>query len=149
MRIGNRLCFIILQDLWTDATLCKMIYQAARNCTDPIDTIIFNVLKDSFVKYRGARSTQYWVFFLKPLSSATTTQEWNSLRSHVRKKMINNGNISITPALPKSSNLYCTICKLDTHPTFNCSYTRGNAVFQGLTKLIVGRQYNEQQNASS
>ncbi|PBL04531.1 hypothetical protein ARMGADRAFT_1070978 [Armillaria gallica] len=52
-KIGNCLQFIILQDLWADTTLQWMIYQVARNCSDPVDTVIFNALVDSFVEYHG------------------------------------------------------------------------------------------------
>lgn len=148
-KIGCRLRFIILQDLWEDATFRRMVYQMARNRTDPVDEVILKVLVDSFVEYRGARSTKYWVFYLKPPSPATTTQEWNKLRDHIRKKAIRSGNISITPALSRSGNQYCTICKLDTHPTFDCSFTRNNAVFQGPTKALVGGQYDEQQGSGT
>ncbi|PBK94267.1 hypothetical protein ARMGADRAFT_1078966 [Armillaria gallica] len=148
-KIGNRLRFIILQDLWADATLRWMIYQMARNRSDPVDTIIFNALVDSFIEYHGARDSKYWVFFMKPPSSTTTTQEWNSLRDHIRKKMVRNSNINIMPALARSGNLYCTICKLDTHPTFDCSFTRDNAIFQGPTKALVRGQYGEQQGSGN
>lgn len=148
-KIGNRLQFIILQDLWADTTLQRMIYQVARNHSDPINTVIFNALVDSFVEYCGARDFKYWVFFMKPPSSTTTAQEWNSLQDHIRKKMVKNGNINITPALARSSNLYCTICKLDTHPTFDCFFTRDNAIFQGPTKALVREQYEEQQGSGN
>ncbi|PBK59904.1 hypothetical protein ARMSODRAFT_1027030 [Armillaria solidipes] len=148
-KIGNRLRFIILQDLWADAVFRRMIYQVARNRSDPVNTVILNALVDSFVEYRGARDSKYWVFFMKPPSSTITTQEWNSLRNHIRKKTVKNGNINITPALARSGNQYCTICKLDTHPTFDCSFTRDNAVFQGPTKALVGGQYGEQQGSGS
>ncbi|PBK87023.1 hypothetical protein ARMGADRAFT_1035232 [Armillaria gallica] len=59
-KIRVHLCFIILQDLWTDATFHKIIYQAARNHTDPIDRIIFDALVDSFIEYHGVKSTKYW-----------------------------------------------------------------------------------------
>ncbi|PBK83570.1 hypothetical protein ARMGADRAFT_1089200 [Armillaria gallica] len=105
VKIGDCLRFIILQDLWTDTIFRRMIYQVAKNCTDAIDMVIFNALVDSFVEYRGARDTKYWVFFLKPPSSSTTAQEWNSLHDHIWKKTIRNGNISIMPVLSKTETM--------------------------------------------
>ncbi|PBK83038.1 hypothetical protein ARMGADRAFT_1038193 [Armillaria gallica] len=75
--------------------------------------------------------------------------EWKSLQDHIRKKMVKNSNINIMPALTRSGNLYCTICKLDTHPTFDCSFTRDNPIFQCPTKALVGGHYREQQGSGS
>ncbi|KAK0241960.1 hypothetical protein EDD85DRAFT_787505 [Armillaria nabsnona] len=52
-------------------------------------------------------------------------------------------------ALLKVSNQYCTICKLDSHPTFNCSFMRDNAIFQGPTKPIIGGNFEDRQMNSS
>ncbi|KAK0484272.1 hypothetical protein EDD18DRAFT_1429153 [Armillaria luteobubalina] len=139
--IGETLRFVILKNLWEDTAFRTMLYPMTRNRTDHPMKVILDATATSFVEYRGARDTQYWVFFMKPPSPAISTKEWNMLRAHVRKKTIRNGNINITPALPKTGNQFCTICKLDTHPTFDCSFTRNNTVFQGPTKPLIGGQH--------
>ncbi|PBK91179.1 hypothetical protein ARMGADRAFT_1031871 [Armillaria gallica] len=147
--IGACLRYIIIKNLWEDKEVQKMIYRATRNRQDPIPRVVFKALVDSYVEYRGTKEIKYWVFYLNPPSLATTAEEWNQLHAHIRKKMICNSNISITPALSKVGNQYCTICKLDSHPTFDCSFTRDNAVFQGPTKPIVGGNFEDRQMNSS
>ncbi len=139
--IGETLRFIILRNLWEDGTFCTLLYPMTRNCTDHPMKAILDATAASYIEYREARDTQYWVLFMRPPSPATSASEWNTLHAHVRKKTIRNGNISITPALPKTGNQFCTICKLDTHPTFDCSFTRNNAMFQGPTKPLIGGQH--------
>ncbi|KAK0496964.1 hypothetical protein EDD18DRAFT_1352817 [Armillaria luteobubalina] len=139
--IGRTLRFIILKDLWEDGMFCTLLYPMTRNRMDHPKKAILDATATSYVKFRGARDTQYWVFFMRPPSPAISAEEWNLLCAHIQKKTICNGNISITPALPRSGNQFCTICKLDTHPTFDCSFTWDNAVFQGPTKPLIGGQH--------
>ncbi|KAK0476993.1 hypothetical protein IW261DRAFT_1421212 [Armillaria novae-zelandiae] len=139
--IGETLRFIILKNLWEDGTFRTLLYPMTRNRMDHPTKAILDAITASYVKYRGARDTHYWVFFMKPPSLTISAKEWNILCTHVQKKTIRNGNISISPALPRTGNQFCTICKLDMHPTFDCSFTRDNTVFQGPTKPLIGGQH--------
>ncbi|KAK0220034.1 hypothetical protein IW262DRAFT_1461209 [Armillaria fumosa] len=139
--ISETLRFVILKNLWEDTVFRTTLYPMTRNRTDHPMKAILDATATSYIEYRGARDTQYWVFFMRPPLPAISAKEWNMLHAHVQKKTIHNGNINITPALPKMGNQFCTICKLDTHPTFDCSFTRNNAVFQGPTKPLIRGQH--------
>ncbi|KAK0470843.1 hypothetical protein IW261DRAFT_1425680 [Armillaria novae-zelandiae] len=139
--IGETLHFIILKDLWEDSAFWMLLYPMTRNRTDDPKKAILDAITASYVEFQGARDTQYWVLFMRQPSPKVSAEEWNMLHAHVQKKTIRSGNISITPALPRTGNQFCTICKLDTHPTFDCSFTWDNTVFQGPTKPLIGGQH--------
>jgi hypothetical protein len=138
--VGGHIRWMVMHDLWHNRDFRRLIDRATQSTSsDPLDKRVLDATQTidaRFIEHDAENPSHLWLLMIAPCT--TDFALFEEIKCYIRSKPYHDGIHTLEPYRmhDNGKRAYCVICKLETHPSFNCSFVKKDSDWWGPAEQL-------------